>query len=138
MAKSKHMLAFEAREAARAAARRAAMTPADHVAAAQHRAARLAELAGRVQRMGGGVLDGAPSDLEEICRMFGFRNPCTSGRVYLTPRKMRELFLPAGPCAVCDGETPADDRLPLGDGVAHAACTIKATIEQQARIQAWG
>lgn len=91
MAKGKHTLAFEAREAAREAARRAAMTPEDHAAVASRRAERLRGLAALVTRRGG-VIEGAPAHLEEICRMFGFKNPCRDGRVYLTEPKRRELF----------------------------------------------
>jgi hypothetical protein len=37
------------------------------------------------------VIVGPPSVLETICKAFGFRNRCESGKVYLTPRKIREL-----------------------------------------------
>jgi hypothetical protein len=38
-----------------------------------------------------GVIVGPPAVLEAICKAFGFRNRCPDGKVYLTPRKIREL-----------------------------------------------
>lgn len=58
---------------------------------------RLRQLAGLVTEATDrpGVILGPPPVLAEICRLFGFKNQCSRGSVYLTAPKMRRLGLRA-------------------------------------------
>lgn len=76
--------------------RLARRTPEEVEADEKRSAKHLADLASQVTRIpsvnGGAVVKGEPSVLKEICRMFGFKNDCRDGGVYLTARKIRILF----------------------------------------------
>lgn len=57
---------------------------------------RLRELATQVRRYAGrpNSLFGEPGVLKEICKLFGFKNDCRQGHVYITDTKLARLDLP--------------------------------------------